>query len=48
MDKELIYRKLNDILDTLESGQFTASKTELINLLNEIKYGIYDDKTSKR
>tara|TARA_R100001443_G_scaffold59612_3_gene69936 strand:+ start:285 stop:416 length:132 start_codon:yes stop_codon:yes gene_type:complete len=42
MDKELLYRKLNDILDTLESGQFSASKVQLVNLLNEIKYGIYD------
>ncbi len=42
MDKELLYRKLNDILDTLESGQFSASKAQLVKLLNEIKNGIND------
>jgi|TARA_B100001094_G_scaffold326309_1_gene382205 hypothetical protein len=42
MDKELIYLKLNEILDSLNSRKPHQAKTELEGLLNEIKYGIYD------
>jgi|TARA_Y100001938_G_C7973742_1_gene370697 hypothetical protein len=43
MDKELLYRKLNDILDCLENGQFSGGKSQLENLINEIKMGVYDE-----
>ncbi len=42
MDKELIYLKLNEILDSLNSRKSHQAKIELEGLLNEIKYGIYD------
>ena len=43
LDKELIYLKLNDILDTIESRQVSASQTQLENLIHEIKMGVYDE-----
>ena len=43
LDKELIYLKLNDILDTIESRQESASQTKIENLIHEIKMGIYDE-----
>lgn len=43
LDKEMIYLKLNDILDTIESRQVSASQTQLENLIHEIKMGVYDE-----
>jgi|TARA_R100001163_G_C5021756_1_gene164386 hypothetical protein len=43
LDKETMYLKLNDILDCLESGQFSSGKLQLENLINEIKMGVYDE-----
>tara|TARA_R110000765_G_scaffold109154_1_gene200251 strand:- start:242 stop:373 length:132 start_codon:yes stop_codon:yes gene_type:complete len=42
MDKEIIYQKLNEILDSLNGRKLHEAKVELEGLLNEIKYGIYD------
>jgi hypothetical protein len=42
MDKEVIYQALNNILETLESGNSYEAKAQLEGLINEIKYGIYD------
>jgi len=41
MDKETIYRKLNEILDLMESRRAYDAQIQLEGLLNEIKYGIY-------
>ena len=43
MDKELLYRKLNHILECFESGQFSGGKLQLENLINELKMGVYDE-----
>tara|TARA_Y100001972_G_scaffold105245_1_gene132680 strand:- start:893 stop:1045 length:153 start_codon:yes stop_codon:yes gene_type:complete len=43
LDKELIYFKLNDILDSLENDKLRAGKTQLVNLIDEIKIGVYDE-----
>ncbi len=43
LDKEMIYLKLNDILDTIESRQVSACQTQLENLIHEIKMGVYDE-----
>ena len=43
LDKEMIYLKLNDILDTIESRKVSASQTQLENLIHEIKMGVYDE-----
>jgi|TARA_B100000035_G_C21035168_1_gene570552 hypothetical protein len=43
LDKELIYFKLNDILDCLENDQLRAAKSQLVNLIDEIKIGVYDE-----
>jgi hypothetical protein len=42
MDKEIIYKKLNEVLDLIESRRVYDAQTQLEGLLNEIKYGIYD------
>lgn len=41
MDKEAIYRKLNEVLDLIESRRVYDAQIQLEGLLNEIKYGIY-------
>ena len=43
LDKEMIYLKLNDILDTIESRKVSACQTQLENLIHEIKMGVYDE-----
>jgi len=43
LNKEMIYLKLNDILDTIESRKVSVSQTQLENLIHEIKMGIYDE-----
>jgi hypothetical protein len=42
MDKEIIYNRLSEILDLIESRRVYDAQTQLEGLLNEIKYGIYD------
>ena len=42
MDKEIIYNRLSEILDLIESRRVYVAQTQLEGLLNEIKYGIYD------
>jgi hypothetical protein len=41
MDKEIIYKKLNEVLDLMESRRVYDAQIQLEGLLNEIKYGIY-------
>jgi|GEM_PF-5439565 hypothetical protein len=43
LDKEMIYLKLNDILDTIESRHISACQSQIENLIHEIKMGIYDE-----
>lgn len=42
MDKEIIYNRLSEVLDLIESRRVYDAQTQLEGLLNEIKYGIYD------
>ncbi len=42
MDKELLYRTLNHILEAIEDEQLSAAKTQLEGLIKEIQYGVYD------
>ena len=41
MDKEIIYNRLSEVLDLIESRRVYDAQTQLEGLLNEIKYGIY-------
>lgn len=41
MEKEIIYNRLNEILELIESRNYQEAQTQLEGLLNEIKYGIY-------
>tara|TARA_R100001129_G_scaffold49292_1_gene34077 strand:+ start:116 stop:250 length:135 start_codon:yes stop_codon:yes gene_type:complete len=43
VDKELLYRTLNNILDSMESGHFTETKTQIEGLIREIQFGVYDN-----
>ena len=43
MDKELLYRTLNNILDSMESGHYSRAKTQLEGLIREIQFGVYDN-----
>ena len=42
MEKELLYRTLNNILDSMESGSYTGAKTQLEGLIREIQFGVYE------
>lgn len=40
-NKVIIYNKLNELLELIESGNIHEAKIELEGFINEIKYGIY-------
>ena len=42
MDKAIIYNRLSEILDLIESRRVYDAQTQLEGLLNKIKYGIYE------
>lgn len=44
MDKELIYLRLSEILELIETRQIPDAESQLEGLVNEIKYGIHDKK----
>lgn len=42
MDKEIIYKKLNEVLDLMESRRVYDAQIQLKGFINEIKGGIYN------
>jgi hypothetical protein len=42
MDKEIIYKKLNEVLDLMESRRVYDAQIQLKGFVNEIKDGIYN------
>ena len=42
MDKEIIYKKLNEVLDLMESRRVHDAQIQLKGFINEIKDGIYN------
>ena len=43
LNKEMIYLKLNDILDCIETGQVSGGRSQLENLIHEVKMGIDEE-----
>jgi hypothetical protein len=42
MDKELLYTKLSEVLELLETRRVYDAQVQLEGFINEIKYGVYD------